>query len=46
MLLHTEHYEGLKEARGREAEIKSWKREKKLALIQKNYKAISTTTGA
>ncbi len=34
VLKHTESFATLKEARHREAEIKGWRREKKLALIQ------------
>ena len=34
-LLHTESYSTLKEARSREAELKGWKREKKIELIKK-----------
>lgn len=33
VLKHKEEFETLKEARSRESEIKSWRREKKLALI-------------
>ena len=35
ILIHTEEFETLKEARERESEIKGWRREKKLALINK-----------
>ena len=35
-LKHSEEYETLAEARKRESEIKSWSREEKLRLIQKN----------
>ena len=34
-LLYSEEFKTLKEARGRESEIKGWRREKKLALINK-----------
>lgn len=34
-LIYTEHYETLKEARGRESELKGWRREKKIKLIEK-----------
>ncbi len=34
VLLYSEHYQTLKEARGREAELKRWTREAKLHLIQ------------
>jgi putative endonuclease len=34
-LLYFEEFKTLKEARGREIEIKGWRREKKLALINK-----------
>ena len=34
-LLYFEEFKTLKEARGRESEIKGWRREKKLALIDK-----------
>ncbi|TSC77501.1 MAG: putative endonuclease [Parcubacteria group bacterium Gr01-1014_29] len=34
-LAHSELYSTLKEARSREAELKGWKREKKIALIKK-----------
>ncbi len=33
ILKYSEHFPTLLQARGREAEIKSWKREKKVALI-------------
>ena len=33
-LLYSETFETLKEARHRESEIKSWKRDKKLSLIK------------
>jgi len=33
ILMHTEEYTTLEEARKREAEIKRWRREKKLKLI-------------
>jgi len=35
ILKYSEKFKTLKEARRREAEIKSWRREKKLALINK-----------
>ena len=35
ILKYSEEFETLKEARRREAEIKSWRREKKLVLINK-----------
>jgi len=35
MLVHSESYPTLKEARSREAELKGWKREKKIELIKK-----------
>ncbi|MDE2099781.1 MAG: GIY-YIG nuclease family protein [Patescibacteria group bacterium] len=34
-LLHSEEFKTLREARRRETEIKGWRREKKLALIDK-----------
>lgn len=34
ILKHSEEFQTLKEARKREAEIKGWRREKKLALIK------------
>ena len=34
-LLYSEEFKTLKEARGRESEIKGWRRGKKLALIDK-----------
>ena len=34
-LLYSEEFKTLKEARGRESKIKGWRREKKLALIDK-----------
>jgi len=34
ILKYSEAFPNLKKARGREAEIKSWPREKKLALLQ------------
>lgn len=36
ILMHTEEYITLKEARQREKEIKEWRREKKLELIKSN----------
>lgn len=36
ILVHIEKYETYAEARSREAELKTWKREKKLELIAKN----------
>ena len=38
ILKYSEQFETLAEARRREAEIKSWKRDKKLSLISKDYK--------
>lgn len=35
ILVYSENFETLKEARKYESEIKSWKREKKLSLIKK-----------
>jgi putative endonuclease len=35
VLLHSEQFKTLKEARGREAEIKRWPREKKMQLVSK-----------
>ncbi len=35
-LMYSEKFKTLKKARSREAEIKRWKREEKLALINKN----------
>ena len=37
VLVYSESVETLGEARKREAEIKSWKREEKLALIEKKW---------
>jgi putative endonuclease len=34
VLMHVEKFSTLKEARRREAELKSWRREKKIALIE------------
>lgn len=34
-LKYSEKFDNLKEARGREAEIKNWKRERKISLINK-----------
>ena len=36
-LLYSEQFSTLKEARRRESEIKGWRKEKKLALINENY---------
>ena len=36
VLVHSEKFKTLLKARGREAEIKRWPREKKLELIRKN----------
>lgn len=36
-LLYKEEFDTLKEARAREAEIKTWPRGKKLELIQNNF---------
>ena len=38
ILKYKEEFITLKEARGREAELKKWRREKKLALIAQNVK--------
>ncbi len=40
MLVYSEEFVTLKEARRRESEIKSWRREKKLNLIKANLGAI------
>jgi putative endonuclease len=42
-LKYSEIYSTLKEARKRESEIKSWKREKKLDLINVKYYEINIT---
>jgi len=34
-LKYSEKFDNLKEARGREAEIKNWRRERKISLINK-----------
>lgn len=39
-LVYTENFKTLLEARGREAEIKSWRREKKLALINSESRVV------
>jgi len=38
VLKYSEKFDNLKEARGREAEIKRWKREKKVELIKNKNK--------
>jgi len=36
VLIYSEKFDNLNMARGREAEIKGWRREKKVELVQKN----------